>query len=322
MRCDLVNKKNSFCGVNVVQVSHQNTSFVLMKMMPSFQKLATLYLLILFNSTVEAQLLSDSLLVDNHYRTFHFKKPEERHSKASLIFVLHGSGGSGRGIMNSASKLEGIAQQENLVIVYPDGYKNYWNECRKSANSIANIENIDEIKFFGGMIEYFTSRYQVNPAQVFAIGTSGGGHMAYKLAMTTKKFRAITALIANLPDTSNLDCAELRTPIAVMIVNGTSDSTNPYNGGEVRTPQATFGKVRSTDQTFQYWAAINGYRDKPKKEDVPNTDPSDGKTIEKFIYQSKGKPEVVLLKVINGKHDYPKDIDVYLEAWKFFKRQF
>jgi len=25
--------------------------------------------------------------------------------------------------------------------------------------------------------------------------------------------------------------------------------------------------------------------------------------------------------VINGKHDYPNDIDVHLEAWSFFKRQ-
>ena len=30
---------------------------------------------------------------------------------------------------------------------------------------------------------------------------------------------------------------------------------------------------------------------------------------------------LVLLKVINGKHDYPNDINVYLEAWSFFKRQ-
>jgi polyhydroxybutyrate depolymerase len=55
------------------------------------------------------------------------------------------------------------------------------------------------------MIAYFTKHYQVNPRQVFAVGTSGGGHMAYKLALTMPEtFRAITAIIANLPDTSNL----------------------------------------------------------------------------------------------------------------------
>lgn len=43
--------------------------------------------------------------------------------------------------------------------------------------------------------------------------------------------------------------------------------------------------------------------------------------IERYIYKKKGKPGIVLLKVIGGKHDNPKDIDVYEEAWEFFKRQ-
>ena len=282
------------------------------------RKLAT-FVLLLFCFTAESQLLSDSLLIDNHYRTFHFQRPSSN-TRSNLIFVLHGSGGSGKGTMNGASKLQAIAEQENILMVYPDGYKNYWNECRKSATSIANIENIDENKFFDAMIQYFVSKYKIDPARVFAIGTSGGGHMAYKLAMTSKKFRAITAIIANLPDTSNLDCTELKSPVSVMIINGTSDSTNPYHGGEVKTAQARFGKVRSTNNTFQYWAGVNGYKGQPRKEDLPDVDPSDGKTIEKYSYQQKGKPAVVLLKVINGKHDYPNDINVYLEAWEFFKR--
>ena len=45
------------------------------------------------------------------------------------------------------------------------------------------------------------------------------------------------------------------------------------------------------------------------------------KTIESYTFKKAGKPEVTLLKVIGGKHDYPNDIDVYLFAWDFFKRQ-
>ena len=54
---------------------------------------------------------------------------------------------------------------------------------------------------------------------------------------------------------------------------------------------------------------------------LDDTDPSDGKNIERYTYKEKGHPEVTLLKVINGKHDYPNDIDVHVEAWNFFKRQ-
>lgn len=54
---------------------------------------------------------------------------------------------------------------------------------------------------------------------------------------------------------------------------------------------------------------------------MPDVDSTDGKTIERYTYQENGKPEIVLLKVIGGKHDYPNDIDVHVEAERFFMRQ-
>jgi len=114
-----------------------------------------------------------------------------------------------------------------------------------------------------------------------------------------------------------MDCLASGTAIPVMIINGTNDPVNPYQGGEVKIPGVVLGTVLSTDQTFHYWAELAGYSGEPTKELLPDTDPSDGKTIERYRYQQNGKPEITLLKVIGGKHDYPNDIDVYLEAWNF-----
>lgn len=283
-------------------------------------RLLALFLCMLMASTAQSQLVSDSLLIEGHYRTFHFLKPAK--PNATLLFVLHGSGGNGQGVRNGAKKLEEIAPDENILLVYPDGYKKYWNECRKTAQSAANLENINDNAFFNDMISYFRKNHRIDTKHVFVVGTSGGGHMAYKLALTMpEQFRAITALIANLPDTNNLDCPEKRVAVPVLIVNGTADRTNPYEGGEVKTGNVSLGLVRSTDRTFRYWSELAGYRDSPKKELLPDTDPTDGKTIERYTYKAKGKPEVTLLKVLGGKHDYPNDINVYLEAWAFFKRQ-
>jgi polyhydroxybutyrate depolymerase len=268
----------------------------------------------------QSQLVSDSILIEGHYRTFHFLKPNK--AQASLLFVLHGSGGNGRKMRAGNQKLEAIAPEENILMVYPDGYKNYWNECRKTAQSAANLENINENAFFGQMIGYFEQKYAIDPKKVFAVGTSGGGHMAYKLALTMpEKLRAIAALIANLPDTNNLDCAEKRMAIPVMIVNGTADRTNPYAGGEVLTNGISLGLVRSTDRTFKYWAELAGYQGTPQMEALPDTDPTDGRTIERYTFKKPNKPEITLLKVLNGEHNMPRDIDVPLEAWAFFKRQ-
>lgn len=275
---------------------------------------ALLFVLLKLN----AQVVSDSILIDGHYRTFHFNLPLKNSKNANLIFVLHGSGGNGLKSMKGASKLLNIANEENLLVLFPDGYLKNWNECRKNAPAIANVENIDENTFFTKMIDYCQSKYLINPNKIFAIGTSGGGHMVYKLAMTMpEKFKAITAIVANLPDASNMDCVEKKMPIAVMIINGTNDLTNPYNGG---ISAKNKGLVISTDETFHYWASINGYEGKPTMEELPDLEP-DGKTIEKYTFKEKGKPEVVLLKVINGEHNNPKDIDVFLESWNFFKRQ-
>jgi polyhydroxybutyrate depolymerase len=284
----------------------------------------TKYLLIalLFTTcAATSQIVHDSILVEGHYRSFHFLKPTKE--GASLVFVLHGSGGDGQQMRARATKLEGIAASENILLVYPDGYKRFWNECRKTANSEANHLNINEEAFFGLMIDYFEKNYKTHKKRVFAVGTSGGGHMAYKLALTIPdRFKAITALIANLPDTNNMDCIEKRVTFPVLIVNGTEDKTNPYEGGEVVIGNnISLGFVRSTNRTFHYWSELAGYKGEPKKVLLPDTDPKDGKTIERYTFKKGRKPEVTLLKVIGGKHDYPNDIDVHLEAWAFFKRQ-
>jgi polyhydroxybutyrate depolymerase len=269
-----------------------------------------------------SQLYRDSLLVEAKYRTFNFIKPTTKRS-GSLVFVLHGSGGNGRDFSKSAVGLQDKTSAENILMVYPDGYKRFWNECRKSANTPPNIENINEEAFFDAMINYFKSKYDIDDQKVFVIGMSGGGHMAYKLAMTMpEKIKAITAVVASLPDESNFDCVAKNVARPVMIINGTADELNKWEGGEIKLGNGiSMGNMRSTDQTFQYWYSLAGYSGTPTKAILPDINKSDGETIEQYTFASEEKPEVVLLKVVGGKHSFPKDIDVYVYSWEFFKRQ-
>ncbi|MEZ0610087.1 PHB depolymerase family esterase [Fibrella sp. WM1] len=288
-----------------------------------FHFLSTLLLLGVAIASTNAQVRTDSVLIEGHYRVFHYNQPAKPLAKPLLVFVMHGSGGDGLGMMKSATNMDRRAGNENTLVVYPDGYKRYWNECRKASPAQANKEDVNEQAFFTGMIAYFQQRYQIDPKAVFAVGTSGGGHMAYKLALTMPgTFRAVTAIIANLPDDDNLDCVPSGKPVAIMIINGTEDPINPYNGGPVILGKnMNMGAVRSTERTLAYWADLARYNGKPTHDNVPDRDPADGKTIERFTYRAKGKPDVVLLKVNGGKHDYPNDIDVHEEALTFFQQQ-
>jgi polyhydroxybutyrate depolymerase len=272
--------------------------------------------------TVNAQHVLDSLLVDGHYRVYAHNPSVKVRPGASLVFVMHGSGGEPLGFARRGAKLESHSETDNVVVVYPGGYKKYWNECRKASTAVANVQNLNEEAFFDALIDLFASKYKINKKQVFATGFSGGGHMSYKLALTMPgKIRAVSAVVANLPTDENMDCSPMNVAMPVMITNGTADQTNPYNGGEVRTPGVTLGTVRSTDQSFQYWAKLDGYTGEPEKSLMPDGDTSNDITVEKYTYQKKGKPEVTLLKVVNGKHEFVSDFDMFEESWKFFKRQ-
>ena len=277
-------------------------------------------LLLSFSISSNSQLITDSVLIENHYRIFHFNKPAANLKGSNLLFVMHGSGGSGNDMIKRTTKLESMATKENLLIVYPEGYQRYWNECRKYATSAANKENINEQTFFTAMINYFSTRYGINKQKVFATGFSGGGQMSYKLGLTMPEaIKAIAAVVANMPDSASCDCQLAGKALPVMIINGTEDKTNPYNGGEMFVNNASYGVVLSSEKSFGYWSSLAGYTGAPKKLALPDTDTTDKKTIERYSFQQPGKPPVILLKVVGGHHDYPNDINVYVYIWEFFK---
>ena len=283
-------------------------------------KYLLLTIFIIFSIAAQCQLITDSILIQGHYRTFKYNQPTASINNGSLLFIMHGSGGSSSDMIKQTAKLEAMAGKDNLLVVYPDGYQHYWNECRKYSTAVANKENIDENTFFNEMIKYFESRYSISNNKIYAAGVSGGGHMAYKLGITMPDhIKGITAIIANLPDSASCDCVLSGKALPVMIINGTRDETNPYNGGEMFVNKSSYGVVRSTENTFSYWAGLAGYSGAPQKELLPDTDTTDHKTIERYSYQQAGKPPVVLLKVIGGKHDFPGDIDVFVYTWEFFK---
>ena len=278
-------------------------------------------LLLLISLVAHSQLVTDSILVEQHYRTFSYSKPIANITKGSLMFVMHGSGGSSNDMLKKTILLEAMSAKEKLLLVYPNGYQHFWNECRKYSTAIANKENINENAFFTAMINYFQIKFGISKNKIYASGFSGGGHMAYKLALTMpQQIKAIAAVVANMPDSASCDCTFAGKAKPVLIINGTLDNTNPYNGGEMFVNNTSYGVVRSTDNTFNYWATLAGYKGPPKKTLLPDTDPSDNKIIERYAYQQKNKPSITLLKVIGGQHNYPNDIDVYVYIWEFFKK--
>ncbi len=60
-----------------------------------------------------------------------------------------------------------------------------------------------------------------------------------------------------LPAPSDLACVPAGTAVPVMVVNGTADRINPYDGGTVRLPDgSSLGNVVSAAETARYFGRL------------------------------------------------------------------
>ena len=253
-------------------------------------------------------LQSVHLTVNNLKRTFLFYVPKHVVQAPKLIFVLHGSGMEAKGMqVLTGGQFDELADEyRDIIVVYPQGYGRYWNDCRTSATFDARKLNVDDVAFFESMVKYFKVNYAIDEQEVFATGYSNGAQMCFKLAKERPRvFKGFAAVAANLPVETNDDCVQASQPVSMLLLNGTADPINPYNGGMVKAGDGKKrGEVMSTNQTLQCWLALDkGDTTSQKVYEFPDVNESDKSTAVEYTYEcvQTGK-KVVLIKVINGGH--------------------
>lgn len=255
-----------------------------------------------------AGMVKESILVDGRQRSFTYYVPSKPARRPPVILTFHGSGGSGsrlRGFMGG--ELELLAEQWGFVAVYPEGFEGNWNGCRAPAPSSANRLGIDDVGFVRALVARLTRELGVDPTRVYAIGFSGGGHMAYRLALEIPdEIPAIAAIGASLPVEDELDCLPSGRPASVMIVNGTADPVNPYDGGEVVAPGGTrLGQVRSTRATAEYFAALAGLSFAPAASQTLAPFQDGGTGVYRCTWSGYLELEVSLYTIYGGGHTIP-----------------
>ena len=159
---------------------------------------------------LSGELRSDTIVIDDIQRSYSFYLPNNLPDQPALVFMLHGSSQSVDDIRAyTAYQFEQLADQHKFILVYPEGYKNNWNDCRKTANYPARAENIDDIKFIKTLMSHFQHRFGSNSTKSFMAGFSNGGHLGFRFALEhPNAIGGIAAISANLPSASNLDCVD------------------------------------------------------------------------------------------------------------------
>lgn len=281
------------------------------------------------------ELKQQTVDIDGLTRSFEYFVPSNLRKAPSLVFVLHGSRGDGPAARwQTAYRFDALAETENFIPVYPDGFENHWNDCRKSANYSANTNNIDDPAFISAMIQYFSQHYGIAPAHVYATGFSNGGHLAYRLAMELPgTLAAIAPIAASLPIAENLDCTQSHYPLSVALFNGINDPVNPYQGGLVELfGDSSRGTVMSSADTALYWRRL------AKLDQTTSTDRSiasqshAGAAIDVNQWASK-QHQIRLYTLHDGGHVVPSpqvhfgallggnvtELEAADEIWAFFK---
>ncbi len=287
--------------------------------------------------SLPGELVAGSLEHEGRTRTWHAYLPAQRVEAPALVFVLHGSSGDGAQARGGyAYEFDVLAEREGFVPIYPDGYERHWNDCRKAGPYAANALDVDDVGFLAAVVERFVAEHGADPERVFATGISNGGQMALRLALEApERVRAVAPVVASLPAGENLDCRTEGRPVSMLIMNGTADPMNPFEGGEVALYGwlGNRGAVLSSVESIDYFRELAGHPKAPSEILVlPDRDPDDGSTVEVRRWRTPGRRNVDLYVIENGGHSPPHpdltlprllgptnhDIRAAEEIWNFF----
>lgn len=281
-------------------------------------------------------LRQQSLSWDGITREYALYEPAQLATNPALVLVMHGSmGNPGQARSAYAFAFDQLADAHGFLVIYPHGFEDHFNGCRRQGPYSAKQQQIDDVGFLRTLVAGLVAQYDANPRAVFATGISNGGQMALRLALEAPDLvTAVAPVAASLPTTANMDCVASGEPAAVLLMNGTDDPMNPYAGGTVALYGllGNRGEVLSSRDTIRYWAQLAGHTNPPQQRTLADTVATDGSTIEVLSWVAPGRKPVELYSVIGGGHNVPhpqlrlprllggtnNDIVAAQEMWRFF----
>lgn len=248
---------------------------------------------------------------DGATRWFKVFTPSNLGSPAKVVLVLHGGSlDYHQTDANSQYEWREIATEQGILVVYPngtstagvtDGSDQHWNDCRADAGD--NDVTANDVGFINGMLDWVEGHYNVDPRRVYAVGTSNGGMMSYRLAReVSDRIAAVAVTISNNPAVENDQCQEPPRPLPLMVINGTKDNTIKWAGGCT----AASGCVKSALATRDDWLVWNLANVTPSSFTCANTNTGDGTTVSRDLHAPTiGGAELRFYRVNNGGHSEP-----------------
>ncbi len=278
-----------------------------------------------------------SMLYDGYNRTYriHIPPDMEEVDYPSIVFVLHGGGGTGENTERTLTLggFNTLADEHNFIVVYPDGINRRWNDGRKINDSVHQI--IDDVGFLSALIDNLTEEFNGDPNRIFFTGISNGAIMSYRLAFDIPEKIAAIAPVAGAIPTDILPENTSGIPLSVLVISGTRDPLVPWEGGIIGSHRNPRGTCISVPESVEFWVVRNNCNTTPNSIWLPNKNLLDFCRVHCDTYENGDNgTEVVLYKIKRGGHTWPggyqylpkiiigmtcRDINANTVIWEFFR---
>ncbi len=238
---------------------------------------------------------------------------------APLVLNFHGYGSNALEQMFYGD-FRPIADTAGFLIVHPQGTLDliggtHWNVGWDASS-------VDDVGFTIALIDSLSAMYNIDPERIYSTGMSNGGFFSYKLACELSERIAAIASVTGSMNVNQTATCDPEHPMPVMEIHGTADGTVQYEG--------TF-LFASIESVLEYWVGFNDCDATPIVEQLADTDPNDGCTVEHQRYPNGTLGvEVEHYKIINGGHTWPgaafiigvtnQDMGASKEIWRFFSK--
>ena len=176
-----------------------------------------------------------------------------------LLLLLHGYSAnignpelSGGDIQDGYLGLSQRSSELGFIMLIPHGTldsKNnqFWNATDYCCDFEKN--GVDDVTYLTGLLDEAATYFNVDPKRVYLLGHSNGGFMSYRLACAAGERFAALASIAGTSYWDATKCTPASSPISVLQIHGTADTSIKYDG--------ITGAFCSADEVVQRWVQRN-----------------------------------------------------------------
>lgn len=254
-----------------------------------------------------------TLQVGNLQRSYYLHVPPSYTGErpVPLVFMLHGRGGSGRGIERQTGFSE-KSDEVGFIVAYPNAIGNppAWSTGWNSQGGGTPAQNS---AFLQLLIDTLEQEFRIDPARIYVGGHSSGGMMSHLIgSVLANKIAAIAPSAAAVGSTRAGNYVEAPPPvgpISVLMVHGLRDETVPFEGGG--------GALDFVPVWYStvFWVLANGCR--------PDADvwiSPDGTVVTVTFPGGAAGTEVGLAVLVNGQHAWNSGTTLSVRdlMWDFF----